>query len=240
MSEVGSTKDELRLRLSTRRIVRTLVLVVILLHIINVVVVWVRFTPVKFPLDGTFVSLLGVSGEGKIPTWYSAATMLFCSFLVALIAFWKKKTAAPYVPQWIILAILFALMSLDEATSIHEMTTGPIREAFNTQGGFYYAWVIPGIIFVILFGILYLRFIRHLPSKTRNLFVLAGLVYVGGVLGMEIVGSAYTSRFGWSLTYGVLASIEEILEMSGIVIFIYALLDYMENNLFGVYFEFHA
>ncbi|NIS81805.1 MAG: hypothetical protein GTO14_16710 [Anaerolineales bacterium] len=240
MPEIESSKEKLRLRFSKRRVTRTLILVVVLLHVINAVVVWVRFTPVAFPLDDTFISLFGVSSEGKIPTWYSASTLLFSSFLLALIAYWKRKSAAPYALGWGGLAILFALMSLDEATSIHEMTTGPIRAAFDTEGVFYYAWVIPGIAFVLLFGILYLRFLMHLPSRARALFAIAGLVYLGGVLGMELVGSAYTSRYGWSLTYGVLASVEEVLEMSGVVIFIYALLDYMERNLQEVYFELHA
>lgn len=57
--------------------VRTLIAIVILLHLANAFAVWVRFTPVTFPLDDTFVAFLGVSSEGKIPTWYSSTALLF-------------------------------------------------------------------------------------------------------------------------------------------------------------------
>ncbi len=35
---------------------------------------------------------------------------------------------------------------------------------------------------------------------------------------------------GFDLIYGIIASVEEIFEMAGIVIFIYALLDYLQTH----------
>lgn len=234
MSELQQERTDLRIPISKKRVARVLITIVVILHIANAFAVWVRFTPVTFPFDDTFVAVLGVSGEGKIPTWYSATTLLFCSVLLALIVQQKRRQKESYLLHWTGLAIVFAFMSLDEATSIHEMATGPVRAALDTTGPFYYAWVIPGIIFVMLFGLVYIKFLLHLPGRTKVLFTLAGVVYLSGVLGMELIGSAYTSEYGWSLTYGVLASIEEIFEMAGVVIFVYALLDYLERHLNSV------
>ena len=225
---------DLNLQLSKRKITRILIAVVVFLHLANLLAIWIRFTPLSFPLDDTYVALLGVSSEGKIPTWYSAVSLLFCSVLLAFISKAKYQERDPFRKQWLILSILFAILSLDEATSIHEMATGPIRAALDTKGVFYYAWVIPGIAFVIAFGVLYIRFLLHLETRTKRLFIVAGLVYVAGVLGMELVGSWYTSQYGWSLTYGFIAALEELLEMLGIVVFIYAILDVIEMSLISI------
>lgn len=180
-------------------------------------------------MHDTYVSLFSVRSEGKIPTWYSACTLLFSSLLLVTIAFAKRVKRDRYFLHWIGLAIIFLWMSLDEATEIHEMTSDPLQSALNTKGLLYFAWVIPAIAFLMIFAVVYHRFVIDLPPKTRHLFLVAGVIYISGVLGMEMVGANYWSLYGENLTYGIMATVEEILEMSGILVFIYALLDYLET-----------
>jgi hypothetical protein len=55
---------------------------------------------------------------------------------------------------------------------------------------------------------------------------------VGGALGMEMVCGYYADAVGQrNLIYGLLASVEEILEMVGVIVFIYALLSYIGSYL---------
>jgi hypothetical protein len=91
-----------------------------------------------------------------------------------------------------------------------------------------FAWVIPSAIFVIICLLLFLRLLLALPAPIRNLFLLAGAVYIAGALGMESF-SAYTlDTFGEiNFVYTVIAICEEILEILGVIMFIYALLDYI-------------
>ena len=73
------------------------------------------------------------------------------------------------------------------------------------------------------------------------LFLLAGGLYIGGALGMEMIGGYYTDFYGKNnLTYALITCLEEVLEMTGIVVFIHGLLDYMRLYLknFDVRFEF--
>lgn len=117
---------------------------------------------------------------------------------------------------------------MDEASSTHELLTGPVRRLFQTSGFLYFAWVIPGIVLVITVAIIYWRFLLHLPVRTRWLFVVAAAVYIFGVIGVELVAGRYVELYGRnSLTYSFLAMFEEILEMTGIIVFIHALLDYI-------------
>jgi hypothetical protein len=95
------------------------------------------------------------------------------------------------------------------------------------RGFLYFAWVIPGILVVALLSIAYLRFLGHLPLLTRLRLILSGSIYVAGALGMELVGG-YVADYhpNQSVMRGALSTIEEFLEMSGIVLLIYTLLIY--------------
>ena len=177
------------------------------------------------------VRLFYTANETNIPTWYSSSTIFLCSILLATIAYTNKFEKDRNIRHWIGLSIIFLFLSIDEAAKIHEMAINPIRSRFNTGGFFYYAWVIPGIIFVCIVGMAYLKFILHLPKKTRSLFVVAGFVYVGGALGMEFIGGYHVSLHGeQNMTAVMLTGFEEFLEMMGIVIFIYSLLSYIESH----------
>ena len=175
-----------------------------------------------------FVRLFSVDKEGNIPTLYSCFALLFCSSMLFLIASIRKRAGDRYSLHWWVLSIIFLYLSVDEATSIHEEAINPVRSALNTSGLLYFAWVIPAAALVLLFVLAYLRFLAHLPGKTRRLFLLAGLVYLAGALGMELVGAYQTDFYGQeNMAYVLIVSIEEFFEMMGIVVFIYALLSYI-------------
>jgi len=224
-----AVQSDLHFRLSKQSITLMLLVIVVFLHLANIPAVWFQYISGDSWMHDTYVSLFSVRNEGKIPTWYSACTLLFSSILLVTIAFAKRVNRDRYFLHWIGLAIIFLFMSLDEATEIHEMTGHPFQSALNTKGFLYFAWVIPAIAFLMIFGLVYLRFLIDLPPKTRNLFLIAGIVYISGVLGMEMVGANHWYRYGENLTYGIMATVEEILEMSGILVFIYALLDNLET-----------
>jgi hypothetical protein len=64
-----------------------------------------------------------------------------------------------------------------------------------------------------------------LPPKIRNLFILAGCVYVSGALGCELIEGFYKKNYpGNNSMMGLYVVIEEVFEMLGITIFVYALL----------------
>ncbi len=64
------------------------------------------------------------------------------------------------------------------------------------------------------------------------LFVVSGLTYVLGAIGLEMIGGLRVDVHGSDdLVYLLIVTCEEFLEMLGIVIFIYALLSYMGEHL---------
>lgn len=172
--------------------------------------------------------LIDLDAERNLPTWYSSCLLLFCAGLLAIIALIKHKNLAPYRYQWSVLSIIFFVLSLDETAAIHDIAVKPLRGTFHLTGVLYYSWVIPGIVVVVLLGLAYLRFLTSLPKPIQRLFVLSAFIYVSGALGLEMIAGVITETMGSeSLLYRVEAILEEFLELTGVNLFIYALMTYL-------------
>ncbi len=176
------------------------------------------------------VNVFQLDWEHNIPTWFSSSMLLVCGLLLGMVAFTKRVEGARYAAHWSGLSIIFLYMSLDEAIMIHEKWYKPLDALLGSGDFFYQGWIIPVVLLVVAFALTYLRFLAHLPTRTRRVFIVAGFLYVVGALGMEIVSGGYMVRHGReNMTYQMLASVEEILEMLGVVVFVYALLSYLQS-----------
>ena len=59
---------------------------------------------------------------------------------------------------------------------------------------------------------------------------IAAAIYITGILGLEMYGAAFADQAGKeNLGYTIIFTIEEVFEMSGITLLIYALLDYLRQ-----------
>jgi len=63
-------------------------------------------------------------------------------------------------------------------------------------------------------GLLYWQFVWALPKPTRNRFILAAAIYVGGALVIEVISAnQYAVDEGRSLLYSAIGTTEEFCEM---------------------------
>lgn len=231
----NSSTSDLEFSLSPRKTTRFLVLLVSILVLCSLFFQFCIYFLPDYPLRDTLARMLNVHGEQTIPTLYSWSALLFCAVLLAIIAKAKKVAGDRYVNYWRVLAVIFAYLSLDEAISLHEFFIVLLPTSFKASGFLYHAWVIPGAIFVIAVFLGFLKFINALPTKTKRLFLTAGTVFVGGAIGMEsLSGSHAEIHTTNNFTTAIFTSIEEFMEMIGIVIFIYALLCYISSELKGL------
>ncbi len=184
---------------------------------------------------------IDLDGENTIPAYYEGASLLVCALLLLFIAWDKKRTRDRFVWDWRLLSFTFLFLSLDEIASIHEMTIDVLRKAMQTSGIFHFAWVIPAGILLVLMGVMYVRFLWNLPARSCWLFIISGIVFISGAVGMEMVGGYLYDKFGpQSIQYLSENVLEEGLEMLGITLFIYSLLDYLERNVRHLALEFGA
>jgi hypothetical protein len=79
--------------------------------------------------------------------------------------------------------------------------------------------------------LIFFRTVVQLRSPTRRLFILAGLIYLSGAIGMESLAGHFVPVWGdQGMMHVFCAATEEFLEMMGIVVFIYALLTYLVQD----------
>jgi len=173
--------------------------------------------------------------EGNIPTFYSAFAILVCSGLLAVITKARWHVPGGKGGYWLGLAIMFLVLALDEAAEIHEWASNIMDTYMTGEGYLYYLWVLPYSVIVLVIGLIYLRFVFSLPRQTRNLFIIAGVTFIAGAIGFEMISANAVEELGEdSVVYTVLYTIEELLEMLGIVIFLHALLRYITEELGGL------
>jgi hypothetical protein len=174
--------------------------------------------------------LFNVGAERSVPTWFSGIQLALAALLLTAIAVEMRTRRDRFVLAWWVLAIIFWYLSLDETIQLHEYWGGPLKGLVAQGGVFLRQWVVVGIPLVLVAGALFLPFVLSLPPLTRRRVIIAGVVFVGAALGLEMFeGWLITARgldgFWLQMEYAV----EEGGEMVGIALFIRALLMFAED-----------
>jgi hypothetical protein len=176
--------------------------------------------------------IFALDAERNVPTYFSTILLFIASALLALIATQKRRSGDRFRRHWAGLSLIFLYLSMDEMIGFHEMTSSRIERVVHTSGMFYFASTVFTSALVLLVAVAYLRFLLKLPRRMAMLFFVSAVLYVGGGLGMEMVGALLDQSLGTSSVYYALSTtVEETLEMCGAILFIYSLLTYLSVHL---------
>ena len=223
----GGTGGLLEMHVDPRRVVRLCGVAIAMLCAAHLLMQWFRLNTGHEYVFG-FVRLFNLDGEGNAPAWFSSLLLIACAAVLWIITAGVRRRRQPFVAHWGALAAGFTFMSLDETAGIHDAVVGQaIEDRFHPPGYALY-FAVPGAVITFAVLLAYLLFLRHLPHRFRVLFVVAGMLYVGGAVGMESVGGAVGGTYGWnSWALHLCVFAEETLEMVGVALFLYALLEYV-------------
>ncbi|HEX2153882.1 MAG TPA: hypothetical protein VHL52_07885 [Acidimicrobiia bacterium] len=220
---------ELELHLRRRRLTRSLVglvLVIIALHLF-----WWSTDSLDLPGETLWRRLANVDAENAFPTWLAAVLMTGAAGLSAVLGRDEHRREGSYARHWYVLAAIMAVLSVDEVAALHEATAGPLRAALDLSGLFYYGWVVPALIGVVVLTVAYGRFVLALRAPAKGRVVLAAALFVGGAVGLEMVaglfaGTAARDGAGFFL----LATTEEVMELAGLILLIDTFLLLLEDR----------
>jgi hypothetical protein len=135
------------------------------------------------------------------------------------------------------LAAVFTFLSLDEMLMFHDRLSAPLR-ALGASGAFFFAWVIPYGIAVVLLGLMYLRFFLSLTPRTRIMMFVAAGCFLGGSIGLEMISAVnYEDVQARTLLLDFYNLIEETLEMVGVLIFIRILTEELTKRQLSIRFS---
>lgn len=237
-----ASADEILLR--RRTIIRVLAAITLLLLIASIAGQLVKYV-LGYDVAFGFIRLFYVDAECNIPTLFSTILLLLSSLLLAVIAVFKKRFQDIYRRHWAFLSLILLYMAIDEASLIHENfdRLGWWITGRRLAGGiFHYGWVMFGMAMVMVVALSYLKFFLHLPGRTKIQFVTAAVTFLGGALGVEILGGLYAASHGGENTFqfSMFVTVEEGLEMAGVIILINALFSYIHNDKSEIRLRFDA
>ena len=182
-------------------------------------------------LAGEFISKWNPDVERSAANWLSSM-LLAC----AAVLFWfnyrhQQTLKARFASSWRWLSLIFFGLSCEEIAAFHDLTTTPMRDFFHTSGLLYFAWVIPAFFLVLIVAGIFVPFLRALSPTMRMAFIRAGLVYVGGAMGVEALSGFLPSHFqNASGFYFMMTQVEEYMEMAGAVLTVLAIIQFRDEQ----------
>lgn len=179
-----------------------------------------------------FVPLFDMDVEYNIPSLYSTIGIFINALILFYIARIDKSEGGKESKYWKAMGWVFVYLSLDELASIHEhldaVVTYFFGKSLHHHGG--PLWILPYSVLLIFFGLYFIRFYLRLPNETKLHFCIAGVVYVSGAVGVEILGNPFDNHPLAAFIKGLYSTLEETMEMVGMVLFLRALLSYIVNH----------
>ncbi|KAA3643044.1 MAG: hypothetical protein DWQ07_21240 [Chloroflexi bacterium] len=213
----------------------TILAILIILHILGLAMINL-FPDLDFMQR--LVRQFDLNDKENLPTLFGGLLLLFSGTLLFIIGFAKRRTNDTYSYHWLLLGLIFLYLSIDESITLHKYmldVLGTLRDQLGSL-----VVLLPLGLLALALGYFYWRFLTGLPNNTRWRFILAGGLYVGAAFGLQQLDEFYKATYGQNPGYTALTTLEESLELLGIVLFIGALLDYMVNELPDLKLKFGA
>jgi hypothetical protein len=176
------------------------------------------------------VPMFDLDAEANLPTFFQSQTLLACGVALAVVAVNERVRGAAQALRWLGLGLAFVYLGADEAAMLHDRMGPPAMQLFG-QGPNHIDWVLPMGLLAGAFALWILPLLFAIPRRTALAFVVAGIVYVSGAVGFEIVGKFAAEAAGYaSFTYVLTVVCEEGLEMLGVALMLRAVLRYVAEN----------
>lgn len=161
-----------------------------------------------------------VGREINLPTWFSAGLWITAGILAGYFA----RRASRHRRSWALFCVVCMVFSIDETLELHERLDAIGNELgrhLPLQLGF--TWVIPGVLIAGLIGLSLLRMVLGLPRSSRAGLLAAGIIFVGGGVGVETLSGFFVQGDTLPWQFFLLTLVEETLEMTGIALGVAAL-----------------
>lgn len=173
----------------------------------------------RFGIEYWQVALFDLDQESALGTWFAAALLLIAAVLLLHQSKVLRMQGSSEFWWWRTLGILFCVLSIDEVAGMHE----ELNTALENTGT---DWTLYGFVLLVAVAVAYLPFLWRYRWRLSLLFVLAGLMYGAGAVGVEHFSDAEVE----TLHYSMWVALEEGMEKLGVIILIYAILDHLRGE----------
>ena len=155
---------------------------------------------------------LEVTSEVNLPMWWNVLLLIVAATLMFLVAANTPSRSAAF--SWRLIAVIALLMSLDDATMLHERL-GRVVERFAPDTGMTFTWVLLGAPIAAVVILVTFVASRRLHRTPARLLVSGFVVFLGAAVGFEFLADYLIRIDAHWFVYRVTYHLEEGLEMVG-------------------------
>lgn len=179
---------------------------------------------------GNILSKFNLNSEAVIPSWFSSLLLAASAVIVLSIAAMKHAVQDRHRLGWLLMGLTFVYLSVDEAAMLHEMWGIYLNDRTDWTGAFFYRPTLPNMIMAGVVGLALLPLVLSLGLATKIRLAVAVGLYLGGAIGVEMLGAAQHADEGTkNLRYELLVAVEETLEMGGALMLAATFLHYLRT-----------
>ncbi len=221
IGDLGPRTDAATIGLSIRAVNRWIWISVVFLIVATFVAQFAR----NASGVSTLVNLFDADQKINFPTGAKILLLLASTALLGTLGMtvhdrWHRV-------RWVGMSAVFALLTLDETAYLHQRLSDWLHNIFATSGPLRFAWILVYLPLVAGLLVLYWPFWRKLPNPLRPQLLIAAIGFAGGSGGIEFVKSALYDDERWKLSFGLVASVSDSLELLGLALLVTALLTTM-------------
>jgi hypothetical protein len=163
---------------------------------------------------------LNLDADQSLISFYSGALILVAALTTLGLGLCHRRIGSDQARYWLMLAAVLLYMSMDEMISFHE-TTGHVlwRRGVVPDSLLFANWLVFGIPVALAVGLLFLRFLRMIERPLAARFILAGGIFLGGAIGMELIANLLYIRQAPTGLYLLETVLEEGSELIGMTLY---------------------
>jgi uncharacterized membrane protein YhaH (DUF805 family) len=220
LQQGGSVPGPVRLAVpSVRRVATVVAAVVAILVVLGAAAAVARARDLAFPGAKGLLALFHLDSEFNVPAIVSVLGLAACGVLLMIVGACLAQRALPDATRWRWLGVGFLYLALDEGARVHERANAVVNELGISLPALRFGWVLVGIVAVFALIPVYLPAVLRLPKDLRRLAILSAVLFVGGALGMEMVGASLYERGTDDALYQTAVLVEETGEIVGVGLF---------------------
>ncbi len=170
--------------------------------------------------------------QGSLTSWYPYTLLLLCAgfaFLVAGVHWHRRVRGAAF---WGAIGVVALLLSFEEMSpgwpSVLDFLDDILTDELDLSTWTTISMIIAGVAIAV---ILARRFVLTLPMELRGMMLFGVGVFLAGAIGVEAAAHVWLWFFdSRNLIHQSITSVEEVLEMIGIILIIYSVLEYASRT----------
>ena len=164
---------------------------------------------------------LDIGNEVSLATWWNTSLLVVAGVL--MLAVGGGSSGRRERTAWRLLGGIVLLMSLDEASMLHERLA-LVGLHWWPEAGLNYMWLALGIPLAVVVALIVVPLSRALPGRTRWAVLGAFWIYFVGAVGAQVAQELVLQVDGHWFVRHFLAHLEEGLEMPGAALLVVTLL----------------